>query len=222
MRELTPQQLEKDVKRINERINEVVKLLGADSEAYQKYVARLKSLLPSQFVRVDKDGLFKIARKKELYNRAGDEKIQRAFEQILKTPTAGDIKKNARRVIKEERKKKLQEDQERARALPEVPGEEFPDLPPEYQGLGNGAMIKEPLKPTQAEIIDKAKQMDRVEKFVSDNQEMFYVTFKNTEINDIIHIRGRKKTYAELQKIIDEYEADQYDTVTSIFDDLEF
>ena len=40
-------QIEKDVKRINERINEVVKALGTDSKAYNDYVSRIKSLILS-------------------------------------------------------------------------------------------------------------------------------------------------------------------------------
>ena len=208
MKDLTSQQLEKDVKRINERINEIVKLLGSDSEAYQKYVSRLKALLPSRYVRIDKYGLVKIARTKNLYNQASDEKIQRAFEQILKTPTAGQLKKKAKEVIIKERRKQAEEDQ----ITTEV---DF-----DTSNAGNYLILK-PEKPTNAEIIDKAKQIDRVEKFVSDNQEMFYVAYKDSNINDLIHISGRKKTYTELNKIVKEYENKKYEEITTIFDDLE-
>lgn len=202
---LTPEQLEKDVKRINERINEVVKLLGDNSEAYNRYVAKMKALLPSEYVRVDKDGLIKIARSKKLYQRAGDEKIERAFEQILKVPTAGQVKAKAKRIIMEERKKAVDT------------SKKSEDTTPDYVGAGAGAMIH---KPTRQEIEDKARQIDRVEKFVTDNQEMFYVQYKNNKYNKLIHSSG-KRTYDELDALIKEYNKKKYKSITTIFSDLE-
>lgn len=213
MADLTPQQLEKDVKRINERINEVVKLLGSNSEAYHKYVAKLKSLLPSQYVRVDKDGLFKIARKKELYQQAGDEKIQRAFQQILKTPTAGEIKRHAKTVIKEERKKALQLDPSNFAA------------PPDAFGVGAGAVVIEPQHPdvriTKKEIEDFAKMLDKISGFVADNSDMFYVAYQDPKLNDMIHKKG-KRTYSELNELIDAYQDHRYSESASIFDDIDY
>ena len=195
--DLTPKQLEKDVKRINERINEVVKLLGTDSEAYNKYVSRIKALLPESFTRIDKDGLVKIARKKELYQRAGDEKIQRAIEQILKVPTAGNIKAHAKSVIIKERRKKQ---------------EEYPF----------NAMVITPAKPTKEEIEDMARQIDAIQKFVTDNQEMFYMDYggAGSEINSLIHTKG-KRSYDELQTIINAYNSKKYTIRTDIFSDIE-
>ena len=186
MADLTPQQLEKDVKRLNERINEVVKLLGSDSEAYHRYVSKMKSLLPSQYVRVDKDGLFKIARKKELYNQAGEEKIQRAFEQLLKTPTAGDVRKKAKRVILDERKK---------------------------AGDPNKKVTKD-------EVNEMAKKIDKVDQFVADNNDMFYVTYDDPDLNKIPH--QKKKSYSDLIRLMDAYEASKYEESESIFSDIDF
>lgn len=204
---LTPEQLEKDVKRLNERINEVVKLLGSGSEAYNRYVAKMKALLPSEYVRVDKDGLVKIARSKKLYKRAGDEKIERAFEQLLKVPTAGQIKAKAKRVIMSDRKKKAEEE-----AI-----KKSEDVTPDYVGVGNGAMVQ---KPTRQEVEEKARQIDRVEKFVTDNQEMFYVEYKNKKFNKLVHSKG-KRTYDELDDLIKEYNKKKYKNITTIFSDLE-
>lgn len=214
MRELTPQQLEKDVKRINERINEVVKLLGRDSEAYNKYVSKLKSLLPSQYVRVDKDGLFKIARKKSLYQSASDEKIQRAFEQILKVPTAGEIKAHAKKVIHHERKKKLQA---MGTSPAGAPGTS-PAGAPESQ---EPAPTRTP-SPSREEVEDMARQIDRVEKFVTDNQDMFYVNYKDPRLNEIIHTRGAgRRSYEDLVTLIDAYQDKRYNELTTVFDDVE-
>ena len=211
---LTPKQLEKDVKRINERINEVVKLLGNDSEAYNKYVSRIKALLPESFTRIDKDGLVKIARKKELYQRAGDEKIQRAIEQILKVPTAGNIKAHAKSVIIKERRKK-QEDM--MLSLPP----EFSDDNTQVQYPFN-AMVITPAKPTKEEIEDMTRQIDAIQKFVTDNQEMFYMDYggAGSEINKLIHGKG-KRSYDELQTIINAYNSKKYTIRTDIFSDIE-
>ena len=198
--QLTPKQLEKDVKRLNERINEVVKLLGSDSEAYNRYVSKMKALLPERFVRVDKYGLVKIARTKELYNQAGDEKIQRAFQQLLKVPTAGNVKANARSVIINERKKR------------ERSGSE----------AQSGAMVYQPGRITKEEIETKAKQIDEIDKFVSDNQDMFYVEYSNSELNKIINTKGQgRRSYDELQEIIDAYKRSEWQARRDIFSDLE-
>lgn len=173
-------QIEKDVKRINERINEVVKALGTDSKAYNDYVSRIKSLIPGKYQRVDKDGLIKISRSKELYKTFDTEKTQRAFEQILKVPTIGNIKKEAKKALKEEGNK----------------------------------------KPTQADINDMAKKIDFTEKFIEENQEMFYVEYSQEELNESIHTTGRKKTYSELYKIAEAYRQNKYGERKDPFEDL--
>lgn len=207
--QLTPKQLEKDVKRLNERINEVVKLLGSDSEAYNRYVSKMKSLLPERFVRVDKYGLVKIARTKELYNQAGDEKIQRAFQQLLKVPTVGNVKANARRVIINERKKRERSGSEAQ------PGAD-------YIGVGAGAMIHQPGRITKEEIEAKAKQIDEIDKFVADNQDMFYVEYSNSDLNKTINTKGKgRRSYDELQDIIDAYKRSEWQARRDIFSDLE-
>lgn len=207
MNALTPQQLEKDVKRINERINEVVKLLGSDSEAYHKYISKIKSLLPSQYVRVDKDGLVKIARKKELYQQAGNENIQRAFEQILKTPTAGQIRKQARAVLKEEKKNAAR------LGLPSISIGDIADSSPEAQ--------RAPITITKDEIDQFAKLIDKISGFVADNNDMFYVAYKDPKMNEMIHRKG-KRTYSELNAIITAYQDHQYQESTSVFEDIDF
>ena len=210
----TSTQLEKDVKRINERINEVAKLLGTDSDAYNKYVARLKSLLPSKYVTIDKDGLFKIKRSKELYGRSGEEKIERAFQQILKVPTAGEIRREARRVIKEERAKYKKSIESGSTPFGAVAKE------------GDAATIEEIIsgegKITKEAINFFAKLIDDVKKFVDDNSNMFYVVYNNDEINKTIHTKGQgRRTYAELNDIMQAYQDKQYSYTRSLFDEVE-
>lgn len=210
----TSTQLEKDVKRINERINEVAKLLGSDSEAYNKYVARLKSLLPSKYVTIDKDGLYKIKRAKELYQRSGEEKIERAFQQILKVPTAGEIRREARRVIKEERAKYKKSTEGGAAPFGAVAKE------------GDAATIEDIVsgegKITKEAIDFFAKLIDDVKKFVDDNSNMFYVVYNNNDINNTIHTKGQgRRTYGELNEIMEAYQAQQYSYSRSLFDEVD-
>ena len=210
----TSTQLEKDVKRINERINEVSKLLGSDSEAYNKYVARLKSLLPSKYVTIDRDGLYKIKRSKELYSRSGEDKIERAFQQILKVPTAGEIRKEARRVIKEERAKYKKSTENGAAPFGAVAKE------------GDAAIIDNIVsgesKITKEEINFFAKLIDDIKKFVDDNSNMFYVVYNNDEINKTIATKGQgRRTYGELNDIMEAYQAKQYSYSRSLFDEVE-
>lgn len=210
----TSTQLEKDVKRINERINEVSKLLGSDSEAYNKYVARLKSLLPSKYVTIDRDGLYKIKRSKELYSRSGEDKIERAFQQILKVPTAGEIRKEARRVIKEERAKYKKSTESGAAPFGAVAKE------------GDAAIIDNIVsgegKITKEDINFFAKLIDDIKKFVDDNSNMFYVVYNNDEINKTITTKGKgRRTYGELNDIMEAYQAKQYSYSRSLFDEVE-
>lgn len=173
-------QIEKDVKRINERINEVVKALGTESKAYNDYVSRIKSLIPGKYQRIDKDGLIKLSRSKEFYKTFDQERTQRAFEQLLKVPTMGNIKKEAKKALKEEGKK----------------------------------------KPTKADIDDMAKKIDFTEKFIEENQEMFYVEYSQNELNETIHTTGRKKTYSELYKIAEAYKQNKYGEKIDPFEGL--
>lgn len=210
----TSTQLEKDVKRINERINEVSKLLGSDSEAYNKYVARLKSLLPSKYVTIDRDGLYKIKRSKELYSRSGEDKIERAFQQILKVPTAGEIRKEARRVIKEERSKYKKSTEYGAAPFGAVAKE------------GDAAIIDNIVsgegKITKEEINFFAKLIDDIKKFVDDNSNMFYVVYNNDEINKTISTKGKgRRTYGELNDIMEAYKAQQYSYSQNLFDEVD-
>ncbi len=210
----TSTQLEKDVKRINERINEVSKLLGSDSEAYNKYVARLKSLLPSKYVTIDRDGLYKIKRSKELYSRSGEDKIERAFQQILKVPTAGEIRKEARRVIKEERAKYKKLTGNGAAPFGAVAKE------------GDAATIHDIVsgedKITKEDINFFAKLIDDIKKFVDDNSNMFYVVYNNDEINKTITTKGQgRRTYGELNDIMEAYQAKQYSYSRSLFDEVD-
>ena len=188
-------QIEKDVKRINERINEVVKALGTDSKAYNDYVSRIKSLIPGKYQRVDKDGLIKISRSKELYKTFNTEKTQRAFEQILKVDTIGNKRKEAKKALIEEAKQALLE-----------------------EGIENPT--KEQLKPSKEQINEMVQKIDEVEKFVDENREMFYVEYTNEDINDTIGIKGRRKTYSELYSIVEAYQENKFGERKDPFEDL--
>jgi hypothetical protein len=162
---LTPaqRQLEKDVKRINERINEVAKLVGTNSYAYNQWYAAMKSVIPAKYQATSQHGIMQIARSKDFYRTANTKKTKQAIQRLLGMKTAGQLKKEAKKSL---------------------------------QALG----IK---KPTAFDIDNRVKIIDKVNQFVSENEDMFYIN--DPEIQQIAHIKGRRKTYEELNRIIDIY-----------------
>lgn len=165
---LTPAQLqvEKDVKRINERINEVAKAFGTDSYAYSQWYSALKLALPEKYRQTSKHGIIQVKRSKELYLQSEHNKIAMGIKRLLGMKTKGELMKEAKKSLIEEGEK----------------------------------------KPTRQDIQEQAKKIDLVNTFVSEHEDMFYIEKQgNKEVYDIIHTRGRKKTYNELKKIIDAY-----------------
>lgn len=163
---LTPlqAQAEKDVKRINERINEIAKLYGTNSYSYNRYYSAVKSVLPSKYVTTSKHGIIQIARSKELYKSANTKRTKQAIQRLLGMRTAGELKKQAKKSLK---------------------------------ALGVS-------KPSKGQIEERAKIIDKVNAFVSDHEDMFYLN--DPEVKQLAHIRGRRKTYEELNRIIEIYE----------------
>lgn len=163
---LTPsqQQLEKDVKRINERINEIAKVFGTESYAYNQWYATLKLSVPEKYRTTSKHGIIQIARSKEFYQSSLKKKTKMGIKRLLGMKTRGALIKEAKQSLKDEGVK----------------------------------------KPTRFEVLDRAKVIDEVNLFVSEHEDMFYLPATST-VYDTIHIKGRKKNYKELKKIVDEY-----------------
>ena len=101
---LTPKQaqLEKEVKRINERINEIAKKLGAGSYAYNQWYATIKTLIPERYRTIDKNGLIKLKRSKEFYQTANTKRTKEAIARILGLKTSGQLRREAVQSLKEE------------------------------------------------------------------------------------------------------------------------
>jgi hypothetical protein len=80
-------------------------------------------------------------------------------------------------------------------------------------------------KPTKEEVAERAKLIDRVVEYVEDHSSMFYISPEvSKRASDISHISGRKKTYEELNELVNIYTT-QIDTgnipVTDVFEGLE-
>ena len=170
---LTPEQLqlEKDVKRINERINEIAKRFGTESYAYNEYYSAIVSSIPEKYRRFSKHGILQIKRSGELYRTANTPATKQAQQRLLGLKTVGQLRKEARRSLKEE-------------------GEEI----------------------TKQAIEERMSAIDEVMDFVTSNRDMFYVNYKNSEINNTIKIKKRKKTYKELIDIMNAYKSGAYET----------
>lgn len=158
---LTPEQLqlEKDIKRINERINEIAKFYGTNSYAYNKYYSAVKMAIPERYRRTSTHGIIQISRSKEFIQTASSVKTQASIKRLLGMKTLGQLKKAAKESLKQE-------------------------------GI---------LKSTKAVIEERAKAIDFLMAYVEEHSDMFYLGGK--EAKDIIHIKGRKKSYDELLQL---------------------
>ena len=162
---LTPEQLqmEKDIKRLNERINEIAKRYGTESYAYNKWYSAIKSTIPERFRKTSKHGIIQLSRSKEFIQTASSAKTQESMRRLLGMKTVGKLRKEAKAAVKEEGKK----------------------LTPEN-------------------ISQFMEMIDKVNKFIEEHSEMFYLEDKRAK--DIAHIKTRKKSYKELGELVQIYQ----------------
>lgn len=162
---LTPEQLqlEKDIKRLNERINEIAKKYGTESYAYNKWYSAIKSTIPERYRKTSKHGIIQLSRSKEFIQTASSAKTQESVRRLLGLKTVGKLRKEAKTTLKEEGKK----------------------LTPEN-------------------VSQFMELIDKVNKFVEEHSEMFYLEDKRAQ--DIAHIKTRKKKYKELGELIQIYQ----------------
>ena len=115
-------QMERDIKRINERINEIAKAFGTDSYTYNKYYSAIKSTVPEKFRKTSKHGVVQLSRSKEFIATASTPKTQRTMERLTGMKTKGQIRKQARMSLKEEGNKKptSKEIEERMRDIDKI------------------------------------------------------------------------------------------------------
>lgn len=104
---LTPEQLqlEKDIKRLNERINEIAKKYGTESYAYNKWYSAIKSTIPERYRKTSKHGIIQLSRSKEFIQTASSAKTQESVRRLLGLKTVGKLRKEAKTALKEEGKK---------------------------------------------------------------------------------------------------------------------
>ena len=62
-----------------------------------------------------------------------------------------------------------------------------------------------PKQPTETQIKQREIDIDEVNEFVADNRAMFYMS-ASKEVNQLIHTKGRRKTYGEMIQIIHAYQ----------------
>lgn len=162
---LTPEQLqlEKDIKRINERINEIAKKYGTESYAFNKWYSAMKSTIPERFRKTSKHGIIQLSRSKEFIMTASSARTQESMKRLLGLKTVGKLRKEARATLK-----------------------------------GEGG------KATPESVSKRMKEIDKVNKFVEENSEMFYLEDKRAQ--DIAHIKTRKKSYKELGELVQIYQ----------------
>lgn len=162
---LTPEQLqmERDIKRINERINEIAKRYGTESYTYNKWYSAIKSTIPERYRKTSKHGIIQLSRSKEFIQTAASARTQESMKRLLGMKTVGKLRKEAKAAMKEEGEK----------------------LTPE-------------------KVLQYMEMIDKVNKFVEEHSEMFYLEDKRAQ--DIAHIRKRKKSYKELGELVRIYQ----------------
>ena len=171
-------QLEKDVKRINERINEIAKKYGTNSYTYNKWYAAVKSAIPARFRKISQHGIIQLSRSREFYDTYNREWNKSAIARLLGMKTRGQLRKEAK------------------------------------EGLRASGIAK----PTPVQIAQREIMVDKVNSFVESNQDMFYL--ENVQLQKLAHIRGRKKTYEELNEIIDIYQEQIQGNATITYRDI--
>lgn len=171
-------QLEKDVKRINERINEIAKKYGTNSYTYNKWYAAVKSVIPARFRKTSQHGVIQLSRSREFYDTYKSERTKSAMSRLLGMKTRGQLRKEAK----------------------------------------EGLRVSGITKPTPVQIAQREIMVDKVNSFVESNQDMFYM--EDAQLQKLAHIRGRKKTYEELNEIIDIYQKRIQGNATIIYKDI--
>lgn len=162
------------VNRINSRLKTIGNRIGKLSRTYQKYSAEISANIPFEYQRFS-NGILQIGKPKRLYNE-GDLDIEK-FISITDTDmeTYGDIK-NEYLPKYEQLKQKFEE--ENAQGFGDVAtGEDF----------------------TLDEFIRANEELDN-------SLPVLYDNIKSDEVNealDVMHITGRRKTYKELNGVID-------------------
>lgn len=179
-------QLEKDVKRINERINEIAKKYGTGSFAYNKYYSAVVMGLPSRFRRFSKNGIVQLSRSKEFYETVNDPETQQAITRLLGLKTSGQLRKAAKKSLLDEERAKVK-------------------VINQNRKINGMALLPMPKQPTESQIKQREIDIDEVNEFVADNRAMFYMS-ASKEVNQLIHTKGRRKTYGEMIQIIHAYQ----------------
>lgn len=179
-------QLEKDVKRINERINEIAKKYGTGSFAYNKYYSAVVMGLPSRFRRFSKNGIVQLSRSKEFYETINNPETQQAITRLLGLKTSGQLRKAAKKSLLDEERAKVK-------------------VINQNRKINGMAPLPMPKKPSEAQIKQREIDIDEVNEFVADNRAMFYMS-ASKEVNQLIHTKGRRKTYGEMIQIIHAYQ----------------
>lgn len=162
---LTPEQLqmEKVIKRLNERINEIAKMYGTESYTYNKCYSAIKSSIPERFRKTSKHGIIQLSRSKEFIMTASSARTQESMKRLLGMKTVGKLRKEARATLK-------------------------------WEGG----------KVTPESVNKRMKEIDKVNMFVEEHSEMFYLEDKRAQ--DIAHIKTRKKSYKELGELVQIYQ----------------
>lgn len=163
------------VRRINDRLKMIAQRLSKNSYEYQKYSTELDLMIPDAYKRYNKDGVLQVAKPIALY-KENDNSVFNEIHTLDKgMETYGKIK--------ERYEKSYEELLERYKTENE-------------QGFGS-------------EVTRENFTLDdfvKVNESLDSTLPILYAHMESEDVKsaiDILHIKGRKKTYAELVNVID-------------------
>lgn len=182
---MTQHDIEKQIKRINERIAAVQRQFGEESKIYKDYASRIENLFKdkNQYF-YGKTGRIAISHGKTVVN---DPKIEEKLKSMDRLPTKGTLLKRAKKSVLEDyaerisQNKKLEEKEKKK-------------------------LIKT-YKPTKTDIMNRAKWLQEFDDFFEDHKAEFYAVTSERVDNAVETMRTvkRRKTYTELQEVVNTY-----------------
>lgn len=100
---MTQHEIERQIKRINERIADIVREFGKDSKIYRDYESRINQIFNEKQFFYGSGDRVALSHGKKILN---DDKIKEKLSKLDKLPTKGEMLKRAKQSIIEEKGKK--------------------------------------------------------------------------------------------------------------------
>lgn len=203
--------LDNMLRNINSRLQSAERVLGTQSELYEKYRAEIDSMFGGTgLVTVSSDGSVKVSRTAKAVMQSGVsmKRVQHALE-FMGKHNLKDEKKRIAGIIKEqEKEKRIAEIENRKKAAfigPLLPGTEPKIMQPKPSEIGRiKAPSKEELKAKAKNLYDSEEIFDDIMKYIYDHTDENTIDFDPSPAAQALRImrqKGDVRTYGELRRV---------------------